>query len=156
MKRFVEKAKKLQDAYESETGVRPAYPRSQVLYDKLSDQLYRFKNEKVIKDEFKRLEQIDDTDRFDLDIATDNLEGKAGQLLERSKRQHGTEGAEYVFSSWRSETADADGNIIKDHTITKHNIENILNIVGDERYLLKVKFVKEHSPDDWVIQDGYS
>ena len=174
----------LQDEFEVATGVRPNYPRSRVAIQNLREVLDRYNAANANKasiasadasatafvDEFARLGQIDVVDDFDLDIPTSagELEGEAGRLLRRAKAQHRQEGATHVFSSWRQESPDdlddlvVDDNIRvvagilnQDYTLTSLRATELLQKIRGE-FIFKIKFIREHNPDIWVVEDGFA
>ena len=166
------RAQLLQDEFEATVGIRPTYPRSRTALQNLRETLDRYNvANKTIKDaqqaedfanEFARLGQIDVVDEFDLDISTSirELEGEAGRILRRAKTQHRQEGATHVFSSWRRESpADLDdlvvGIIIRDYTLTLPRAMELLQKIQGE-FILKIKFIREHNPDIWVVEDAFA
>ena len=174
------RAQLLRDEFEATVGIRPAYPRSRTALQNLRETLDRYNAaNKTINDaqqaedfanEFARLGRIDDVDDFDLDISTGirDLEGEAGRILRRAKTQHRREGAAHVFSSWRREIPDdlddlvVDGNIrvvagplIQDYTLTAPRVAELLQKIRGE-FILKIKFIREHNPDIWVVEDAFA
>ena len=170
----------LQDEFEAATGIRSVYPRSRTALQNLRETLDRYNAaNKTINDaqqaedfanEFARLGQIDVVDEFDLDISTSirELEGEAGRLLRRAKTQHRREGAAHVFRSWRQESPDdlddlvvddnirvVAGSLIQDYTLTSLRATELLQKVRGE-FILKIKFIREHNPDVWVVEDGFA
>ena len=120
---------------------------------------------KNLAEELARLNKIE-ADDFDLKMLTSagQLEGEAGRLLRRAKAQHQREGATHVFSSWRQETPDPyelgdvavddnisirGGNIVSDYTLTAKRATEVLKKLEGE-YLVKVKFLREQAPGEWV------
>ena len=167
----------LQDEFEATVGIRPAYPRSGAALQNLRETLDRYNAaNKIINDaqqaedfanEFARLGQVDVVDEFDLDISTGvrELGGEAGLLLRRAKTQHRREGATHVFSSWRREVPDdlvVDGEngvvagiFIQDYTLTPPRAAELLQKIRGE-FILKIKFIREHNPDIWVVEDAFA
>ena len=135
----------------------------------LADELARLN--KIEADELARLNKIE-ADDFDLDTPTSagQLEGEAGRLLRRAEAQHQRKGATHVFSSWRQETPGPyqlgdvavddnisirGGNIVSDYTLTAKRATEVLKKLEGE-YLVKVKFLREQAPGEWVYEDGFA